>query len=202
MLPLPNENVQPSDGARFPLLWGRKIRLRSIAESDLPRLREYFQDPVMEAAHMQDRSVCGTDAEIVKWLTRAEPGTYSMTWMVDTHDGETVGLRSLSNINHCHRSAGPFVGYIDPAWRRKGFLVDSDMVIVRFGFEYLNLHRIWNSVRSTSGTLPIMEAGKLYGLKHEGTLRAKYWFREQPVDEHIISALVTDRAWRDYWKEK
>ena len=80
-------------------------------------------------------------------------------------------------------------------YRGKGFGSDALRQLCRYGFEYLNLNRIWCEVYSNNASLDMY---RHIGFKDEGILRENYYSEGKYWDSHILSMLKRDY---DSWEQ-
>ena len=82
---------------------------------------------------------------------------------------------------------------IDPAYWGQGYASEAAAEILRFGFEELELHRIWGwCVADNRGSRKVMEN---LGMKQEARLREKDFFKGRWWD-HIVYAIL-DCEWKE-----
>ena len=182
---------------RSTALFGRRVMLRPLVLSDFAAWREV-------------RHRCGP------WLTRWEPqrlvGQPDTTQDRDAFavrcsarqrerqlgtgygfgvfvDGTFCGEINLSSIQR-----GPFqnayVGYwIDEKWAGQGLMPEAVVVLVRFAFEELHLHRVQISIipRNTSSRRVVEKLG----LRDEGTAE-RYLEIDGVWEDHVRYALTSE----------
>jgi RimJ/RimL family protein N-acetyltransferase len=99
----------------------------------------------------------------------------------DTH----IGNLSLFNVNYINRNAGLTIFIADETHRGNGYGTNSVQLLCAYGFDYLNLHRIYCKTNN-----PV--AGKMYeklGFNHEGVLREQSFRRGKYVDKQLYGLL-------------
>ncbi|MHA1556892.1 MAG: GNAT family N-acetyltransferase [Candidatus Heimdallarchaeota archaeon] len=124
---------------------GEKVILRSVELSDLDdimknwntlKLREFLSTPIPHSREEEEKWIRGTWEE-----RRAGKG---FQFAVDNKETKkflgSVGLMGVDNVN---RSAEVGIAiHAEENWG-KGFGTDAMRVIIKVGFDYLNLHRIY-----------------------------------------------------------
>lgn len=163
------------------------IKLRAVERGDLtllkdmrntPELKKYFREYRLLNDKNQeqwfdsltnDRTQCMfcIDGVITKTLYVSDVNTGVLY-----EDIELVGACSLNNINWVNRSA-EFGIYIKPDKQGNGFAKEALTELVKYGFNELNLHRIWGEVYSNN---PALDFYKKFGFKVEGKLRDTYYY--------------------------
>ena len=106
-------------------------------------------------------------------------------------DGELCGEINLSSIQR-----GPFqnayVGYwIDEKWAGQGLMPESVVVLIRFAFEELHLHRVQISIIPRNA--PSRRVVEKLGLREEGTA-LKYLEINGVWEDHVRYA-ITSEEW-------
>ncbi|WP_409250878.1 GNAT family N-acetyltransferase [Bacillus sp. SCS-153A] len=94
------------------------------------------------------------------------------------------------NIRDFHNQAGE-IGYVlNPKCWGNGFAVEAAKLVVGFGFQELNLHRIYATCNpENAGSIRVLE--KL-GLKKEGTMRHHLKMKDGWRDSHLYSILENE----------
>ena len=182
-------------------LFGRRVMLRPLALSDFAAWREVRQrcgpwltrwEP--QRLPNQPDTTQDRDAFAVRCSARQRErqlGTgYGFGVFVD---GEFCGEINLSSIQR-----GPFqnayVGYwIDEKWAGQGLMPEAVVVLVRFAFEELHLHRVQVSIipRNTSSRRVVEKLG----LRQEG-LAERYLEIDGVWEDHLRYA-ITAEEWGD-----
>ena len=148
------------------------------------------------------------DSEIQQFLGRRHPmGRVQETeWLADQYKSETrynlaivlkdgdrhIGNCGFNAIDYVNRSAefGILIGEKD-AWQQ-GFGPEAARLIVQYGFEELNLHRIELEVFSLNPRA--RTAYEKVGFVLEGTKRESYFRHGTFHDTHVMSILESE--WR------
>jgi RimJ/RimL family protein N-acetyltransferase len=159
---------------------GALIRLRAVEEVDLPRINEAFWDPAVSRylAMVWPQTVAGTR----EWWegVRRNPGT--APFAIETLAGELVGVCTLEDISARNRSAEVGIWIGQPFWDH-GYGTDALRALCRFGFQEMNLQRIFLRVYDMNPRA--RHAYEKAGFQEEGRLR-----RGQFVDGRYVDVLV------------
>ncbi len=146
--------------------------IKPVEFDDLEILRGWRNNPTLYQYFNQYRPI--TKTEQVKWWETL--GNHFQAFII-WEDNKRVGYVGLRDINPITRSA-EFSIFIIPEERQKGYGRTALGDIVRYGFNTLNLNRIYSDVFSFN------EAIRLYydfGFQKEGVMReacyknGKYW---------------------------
>jgi len=99
---------------------------------------------------------------------------------------ELIGYCGLTHISWTNRS-GEFGLYIAPEFQGNGYGWDALTTLVKYGFEELNLHRIWCECYSNNDHAVGMYA--TMGFRSEGILKQHYYHAGQYWDSVIMGLL-------------
>lgn len=162
--------------------------LRAFRDSDLADLRAAFADPDILAWNPGPADEDGAAGFVVSrndWSA----GDHA-SWAIADADDRLVGSVSMHKIDHDQTDAE--IGYwIAPWGRGSGIATRAVRAAVGFGFERLDLHRIYlfHAVEN-AGSCGVARA---VGFTHEGTLRQSYRYADGRFhDEHEHGLLVDD----------
>jgi RimJ/RimL family protein N-acetyltransferase len=102
-------------------------------------------------------------------------------------EGEVVGHIQLHSIDWISRSAELGFGLARKSDRGKGYGTDATRVIVRYGFDYLGLHRITaDVVEFNAAALRVLEKCRF---RLEGRQREAFFFGGRWYDRMVYSIL-------------
>ena len=179
----------------MPHLYGHNLRLRSAERTDIPQFLQWINDPevvenlevyapmgiVEEESWFDAMKARPIDEHTL--VIEVHPEGYDNKWVV-------IGNTSFFPINQKARSVeiGIMIGEKD-CWN-KGYGTETMRVMCRYGFEELNLNRIWLRVYDTNP-----RARKAYekaGFVYEGTLRQAEYKHGRYIDVHLMSILKSD----------
>ncbi|MEF2965863.1 GNAT family protein [Paenibacillus sp. M1] len=129
-----------------PHIEGRNIYLRKARESDLDDFYSYIQDS--ESTYLTGTQREFTLEEIAAWI-KIISGSNSdridlMICLKQTN--ELLGEVVLNEINSINRSANIRIGISGAQHRGKGYGSEAIILMLEYGFNKLNLHRIELSV--------------------------------------------------------
>lgn len=169
-----------------------RLDLRPFAARDLDDLIEAINHrEVWATTLMIPHPYTRRDAE--EWVKIAAEGWASgraANWAVVPRTGERAGRVSggigLSNINPAHRKAELGFWLTPPLWGC-GLMTEAARVVVRFGFERLELNRIYAG--HFAGNEASRRVQEKVGLRLEGVLRQDVFKDGQPVD-HVMMAVL------------
>ena len=179
----------------MPYLYGHNLRLRSAERTDIPQFLRWINDP--EVVENLEVYAPMWTVEEEGWFDAMKARPIDQHTLVievhpDCHDDKwvVIGNTSFFPINQIARSVeiGIMIGEKD--YWNKGFGTEAMRTMCRYGFEELNLNRIWLRVYETNP-----RARKAYekaGFVYEGTLRQAEYKHGRYIDVHVMSILKTD----------
>jgi RimJ/RimL family protein N-acetyltransferase len=132
------------------MLRGERIQLRAIEREDLPKLRDWRNLPEFLRHFREFRELNMLNQE--QWFTRISASANDFMFMIErTSDHKAIGVCGLVYVHWIIRSAdiSLYIGedeiYIDGPG---GYAEDAAKTLVRYGFENLNLHKVWTELYS------------------------------------------------------
>lgn len=139
-------------------LRGGKTVLRTLERQHCRELWENYEptEPLPSEPLNPGLSIEGAD----KWFEdmQSRQGREQVYLGVFTQEGELVGDIQLANINWRNRTATTGLSIARQADRGKGYGTDATLILLRFGFEHLGLHRVTAAIAEyNSGAQRILE---------------------------------------------
>ncbi len=174
------------------MICGDRIRLRGVERSDLPKFKEWLDDPEVSDSLSVYLPLSSVDEE--QWFesaSRLSPDEKPLAIeMRDGPDWRLIGNSSFFNLEWANRCAefGLFIG--DKSVWNKGYGTETVRLLLRHGFETLNLHRIYLRVYSTNPRA--IRAYEKVGFVLEGTMREAVYRHGRYADIHVMSVLRSE----------
>lgn len=186
-----------SDFSVKPTLTGKKALLRPFTPDDLEPIRTALRDPELLrlTGSVHDDSELAAPVEDEQMLrdwysTRgSQPDRLDLA-IAHVEDGLCVGEAVLNEWDPGNRSCN-FRILIGPAGRDRGLGTEATRLIVGYGFEQLDLHRI--SLEVYSFNPRARHVYEAVGFRAEGLLRESLRFGDDWIDSTVMSIL--DREW-------
>jgi RimJ/RimL family protein N-acetyltransferase len=174
------------------MLIGKRLRLRAIEREDLPRFVAWLNDPEV-TRHLPFRAPLSL-AQEEKWyelILQKHTAEQPMVIERDAPEGWTpIGNISLMSIDWVNRSSelGIFIG--EKTFWNQGYGREAIELILEFGFNGLNLNRIFLRVDETNpGGIHAYEHA---GFVHEGRQRQAIFEEGQYIDLLQMSVLRSE----------
>lgn len=177
------------------MILGKRVRLRAVERSDLPRFVAWLNDAQVTRGLLVALPLSSADEE--KWFDtmQARPlEEHTLAIEVDMEGGWMhVGNCGFHNLDWRNRSVelGLFIGE-KQLWGQ-GYGSDVLRLLLRHGFNTLNLNRIYLQVFENN--LGAIRSYEKVGFVHEGRLRQDIFKEGQYLDVLVMSVLRSE--WQD-----
>lgn len=172
------------------MIYGQKIRLRPLEEDDLELLVQWMNDP--EISH----KVVGWDfpislAEQKEWFKGSISNKKTKRWMIETLDGQKIGVTGLWDIDWQSRQALSAVKIGNTQLTGMGLGVDAIYTVMAYSFWQLGLNRLWGQIIEYNRPSYQAYVGKC-GWKVEGILRQAVYRENRYFNVYSVSVLKED----------
>ena len=174
------------------MICGNRVRLRGVERGDVPKFQQWLNDPeVIENLAMYLPLSMIDEEHWLEDVSRRPPEERPLAIEIKQGRGwRLIGTSGLFNLEWTNRCAeiGIFIG--DKSVWDKGYGTETVQLLLRHGFETLNLHRIYLRVYSSNprGKRAYEKAGFIL----EGTMREAVYRHGRYVDMHIMSVLRSE----------
>ncbi len=171
------------------MIQGKKIYLSSLERHNIDILREWRNQPELRQYFREHKEI-SSDMQI-GWYENKVLGD-SNQYNFEIHDlqsSKLIGHCGLYYINWISRSAefGIYIG--DYSFRNGGYGSDSLRTLIQYGFNQLNMNKIWAEVYSNNKALDVYTR---VGFKIDGVLRQNVFKNGEYLDSTIISLLKSE----------
>ena len=135
---------------------------------------------------------------LIEFLYLTEPGTASKVFVIKDNDDKVIGFITLNNIHQIRQSA--YIGVVGVDKEHQGSMkgVEALKLLIDYGFDNLNLHRIYGHTFSNNPKMAILY--KKYGWRSEGVEKEYVKFKDEWLDKENWAVL--DYEWRKYWSNR
>lgn len=172
-----------------PVLEGKKVRLRTRKDGDVPVLQAELYEDVLTRSRADGRPwrPIPADAEESP-ASGAKPSDRSAYFAVDElASGDLAGEAMLWSIDLHNRSA--HLGMtLFPRFHGRGLSTDVVRVLCGYGFTVRGLQRI--QIETLADNAPMIAAATRVGFSPEGTLRRSAWVYGEFVDMVVLGLLA------------
>jgi RimJ/RimL family protein N-acetyltransferase len=174
------------------IIYGERIRLRAVEREDVKKFHEWVNDPeVTEGLSLYlPMSMVDEETWFETMITRP---AQQKAMAIEVREGEgwrLIGNCAFFDIDTVAHSAefGIMIG--EKAFWNKGYGTETVTLLLRHGFETLNLNRV--SLRVYADNPRARRSYEKAGFVLEGTMRQAVYKRGRFGDIHIMSVLRSE----------
>lgn len=169
------------------MLNGKLVRIRTIEVDDLPAMKRINDDAVVRG-NVVGWGWPNSLQELETWFGESQGGS-THRWLVETHEGQTIGVTGLWDVDWHSRNAltALKLGGVDGV-RARGAGTDAIKLVMAFAFYDVGLERLHSTILTTNEASQRAYVTNC-GWSREGTARRHVWRHGQYVDAHHIGIL-------------
>jgi [ribosomal protein S5]-alanine N-acetyltransferase len=176
------------DFTKFPVLVTERLILRNFRPSDTDDVLTFRGDPIVQK---YDDPAIHTRSEAQKFIDELQSeydNREGISWAVVLKEGAVVlGAFGLHHWNPYHRRAEAGYGIARAYWGQR-IATEALRAIVQFGFEQMNLHRIYaRTIADNQESVRLLER---FGFRLEGTQREHSWEEDGTFHDSAIYGLL------------
>lgn len=178
-------------------LKGRLIFLRSVERKDFPLIKKWLNDS--EVTHFMFYGQLPTnDQQVEDFMMAQLKSPQNIVFMVCDRKGKPIGFAGLYGIHLTARKAEFRILIGEKKVWGKGYGTEITELLTFYGFDRLNLHRVYLGIASTVNKGAIRAYEKA-GYKYEGTLRDDM-YRNSRYHDSIIMSILRDEYYKKFYK--
>lgn len=170
-----------------PFIAGERVYLRGMEKKDLPRLVDWINDPeVTYYLFMGDRPA---QIELLteQWEKEIKNPNEVAFAIIDKKKNKIIGWCGLYSINWISRAAEYRIFIGDKKYWGKNLGTEVAKLLLRYGFEKLNLNKVWLGVNASHKAA--VSSYTRAGFVKEGLLREEIFRNNQYYDAIRMSIL-------------
>ena len=172
---------------------GKLVRLRAFEKSDLDSIMKWINDEEVTdflAGGMLTYPVSSI-AEATFIEAAAKSSDTDKSFVIETlAERKYLGGVAFHAINWLNRSAGLGITIGDKSFWGRGYGTDAMRVMMRLGFDKMNLHRLWLHVYDYNQRA--IASYEKCGFKREGVLREDRFYRGRYHDTIVMGILESE----------
>jgi RimJ/RimL family protein N-acetyltransferase len=161
------------------------VRLRAIEPGDLGRSLLWVNDP--EITRFTGTLYPVSSIEEDEWYRKLLHDPTQRAFALETDGGRHVGNAGFRDIQPVQGKAELWIYIGEKSKQNAGLGTAAIEALVRFGFERMNLHRIW--IRVFSYNERALKAFQRCGFAQEGLLRDDQYRDGRYHDTHVLAIL-------------
>jgi RimJ/RimL family protein N-acetyltransferase len=164
---------------------GVTIRLRPLEKRDMELKIKWYNDPEVNKTLILNEKL-ELDKSL-EWFDKAVQDDSRRDFIIETKDGEPIGLTGLLGIDRIHGTAECFCVIGQKEFWGKGVGTQVHSLLIQWAFDELNLHKIWAVVYTNNAA--VLKLVKKLGFEIEGTLREEKCIAGKRIDLFRIGLL-------------
>ncbi|MBN1230617.1 MAG: GNAT family N-acetyltransferase [Anaerolineales bacterium] len=171
------------------MIYGERIRFRGAERTDLPTFVRWFNDPeVRENLLLYLPMSLASEEQWFESMIKRPPYEQVLCCEVKKDDGWfLIGNCGFASVDLRSRNAEIGISIGEKDYWDQGYGTEMMQLMIRHGFETLNLNRIMLRVYDTNPRARHVY-GKV-GFMMEGTLRQEIYKNGEYIDVHIMAIL-------------
>lgn len=173
------------------MISGNLVYLRALEIEDLPQLMVWRNKPELRKYFREVNEINSTNQ--MKWFesVTSKNSNNKMFSIIKKDTNELIGACGLCYIDWINKSAdfSIYIGYNDLYIDDK-LAIDAARLMENYGFDILNLHRLWAEIYSIDTTKK--DFFSELGFSFDGEFRDTYWFEGKWHNSLFYSKLSTD----------
>ena len=171
------------------MLVGKSVSLFSVEREDLQSFRDWRNNPDFRKFFREYRELNMDQQE--NWFKNkvVNDDTTIMFSIKSNESNELIGCCGFVYINWVHKNAdlSLYIGLNNEYIDDKGYAEESCRLLFNYGFNELNLNKIWTEIYEFDNKKEILY--KKLGFNQDGMLRENYWYDGKWWDSRILSIL-------------
>ncbi len=171
------------------MIYGKRLRLRATTRDDLPLFTRWFNDPEV-TQHLTRAWPLSPEAEEAWFAEMQKHPEFERPLVIEAFQDPTwhpIGNCGFHQIDWRNRSAEVGIVIGEKRYWDQGYGSEALCLLLKTGFDYLNLHRIWLRVHADHPRA--IAAYKKLGFVEEGRMRQAEFRRGSYVDILMMSVL-------------
>ncbi|MFC1478375.1 GNAT family N-acetyltransferase [Candidatus Margulisiibacteriota bacterium] len=139
------------------MLKGKLVNLRPVLNEDIPLLVKWFsENPI--AVDFLGSNLASIEKVKEYFENAIKKPENRRDFIIETKDGQAIGISSLESINWKHRHAESVNLIGEQGFRTREIIFEAQMRIFDYGFCTLNLHRIyWRILESNPRMINVLK---------------------------------------------
>ncbi len=161
---------------------GEKINLLPLEKEDMPFVMKWVNNEGI--SYYNGARFPVSLHEQNTWYEKTQNDKSKKKLIICNKEGVKAGMVSLFNIDLRNQNAEAGI-YIDTAYQGKGYAKEALNIIVKFGFNELNMHKIYATILDFNmNSIKLFEA---VGFKPEYIKKDVYYTNGKFCDVHVLS---------------
>ena len=173
------------------MICGDRVGLRLVMEDDLPLFARWRDDELVDSMFYSPAHV--SEAKLHNWFKTLFGDPTRMRFMIQRlEDSATIGIVGLEHIDYRNQVAELAGLIIDLSERKQGWGTRALATLIRYGFDDLNLHRLYARIYSSNRAAQCV--AEKAGLKSEGVARQSVYHNWDYED--VVHMAILREEWK------
>jgi RimJ/RimL family protein N-acetyltransferase len=183
---------------KTPFIVGERVYLTGIEKADLPSLVDWMNDSEMTHYLFMGDRPAHLELLIEQWEREIKDPGEIVFAIIEKEKDEMIGWGGLYSINWISRSAEYRVFIGNKSCRNKGIGTEVAKVIIKYGFEKLNLNKVLLGVNTShKGAVRSYEKA---GFVKEGILRQEI-YRNSKYYDVVRMGILREEYYKEHKQE-
>ena len=149
-----------------------------MEKADVSLKVKWFNDPDVNKTLLVEEKL-ELDKSL-EWFERTRNDASRRDFIIETSDGNPIGIIALVHISDVHRTAEIYIVIGEKDYWGKGVMLEAERLLIGWAFNSLKLEKIWaDAVENNIASIITM---KKLGFQIEGTLRRERFLRGRRID--------------------
>lgn len=172
------------------MITGNLVTLSKPKKEDMPILLEWRNNPD-NRKYYREYKESNIEDQILWYenIMMKDPSWHHFVVKPIDNPNKVIGVVLLNHIHYVYRTGEFGITLGDPEYRGKGYGKDMLITLIKYGFEQLNLNRIWCEVYSNNESVHLY---RKIGFKDEGVLRQHVYKDGQYLDSYMLGMLKSE----------
>jgi UDP-4-amino-4,6-dideoxy-N-acetyl-beta-L-altrosamine N-acetyltransferase len=172
------------------MITGKKIILDIPQEHHLEKMLEWRNTPEFRK-YFREYRVLSKEHQHKWWREKVISDDTWQYFVIkpQSEPDKIIGVTGLLYLHPVYKTGEFAINIGDPDFREGGYGSDALRTLTKYGFDQLNLNRIWCEVYSNNAAIDIY---RHIGFIDEGLLRQTVFKDGEYLDSYILSMLRTD----------
>ena len=163
------------------------MRLRPVAEEDLPLFVRWFNDPeVRYWLSMSDAPEFTLESE-EEWYDEMRADPTRVIWCIESEDGQPIGNLGLHGIDETQGRATFGISIGEKAYWGRGYGTEALREVLRYAFQEMGLRRV--VLEADEDNARAIRCYEKCGFVREGLLRGHRLRGGEPVNGVVMAVL-------------
>ena len=171
----------------YPFRTGNLVYLRALEPEDIEHCLRWYNDPLI-TQYIDASALPISRHSQTEYMDRLRKDDKTIVLAICREENDLhIGNIGFHQISHVDRRAELGITIGERTLHRKGYGTDAIQVMLRYGFESLNLRRIF--LRVVTSNEPAIRCYEKLGFQQEGMLR-QHAYRDGVYQDEILMAML------------